>query len=81
MQGQQSLDKCANEACSETFNSLGEGKLFVFPISNAGAWRLPQGMRQKVLWLCETCCKNMLLELDHDGHSVKLLPRESCKAA
>ena len=81
MHGRKSLDKCANDNCSAEFKSLGEGQLFVFPVSNPGAWKLPHGSRQKILWLCDDCCKTLALELDNDSTRVRVVRRENQKAA
>jgi hypothetical protein len=81
MRGRKSLDKCANDNCSAKFRSLGEGELFVFPVSNPRVWQLPHGSRQKILWLCDDCCKTLALELDENSARVRVVARETRKAA
>jgi len=81
MHGRKSLDKCANDNCSAKFKSLGEGRLFVFPVSNPGAWKLPHGSRQKILWLCDDCCKTLALELDKNSAHVRVVSRQETKKA
>ena len=81
MHRRKSLDKCANDHCSAKFKSLGEGELFVFPVNNPGAWQLPHGSRQKILWLCDDCRKIFTLELDGNSTQVRVVRREIQKAA
>jgi hypothetical protein len=81
MQGGISLDKCANEKCSALFRSLGEGKLFVFSVTNPTAWNLPKGLRQKVIWVCDACRKDFFIEINQETCAVELVPREDTKAA
>jgi hypothetical protein len=81
MHQRKSLEKCANDSCSATFKSLGEGELFVFPVSNPRAWQLPNGSRQKILWLCDDCCKIFTLQVDSNSTHVRVVRRETQKAA
>jgi hypothetical protein len=81
MQGQTSLDKCANKDCSAEFTTFGAGELFVFPVTNGSTWNPPLGAKQKVLWLCDKCCRDLSIRLDHDTGLAEVVPVIHGKAA
>ena len=81
MQTTMSLEKCANEKCSAVFTSLGEGKFFVFSISEPTIWSLPKGMRQKALWLCDVCHKMFSLQVNQNTGEAEIVPLPRSKTA
>lgn len=77
------LSKCANPECSEPFQYLRSGKLFLLPVDSvspnggpAGP-QLVEGQRsqRKVehFWLCGSCIKTMTLAYD-PGKGVVMVP-------
>ncbi|MBZ5566374.1 MAG: hypothetical protein LAN64_00840 [Acidobacteriia bacterium] len=74
------IEKCANHACCAQFRYLHEGKLFVMETDGPDASAVTRGADSagKVrtlqhFWLCDTCCKTMVVT--HDPHDrVKVIP-------
>ena len=73
MNANSDVSTCANPTCGEKFARLGDGQLFVFPITNPQAWGLPQHAKQKVIWLCEGCCHEYHVRFDRRHHSAQLV--------
>ena len=76
------LDKCSNPACSASFRSLRDGKLFVTEVeadyhsSVSGHQRLRQ-----YFWLCNSCCRSMTITVDkRTGAHVVPLPESAIAA-
>jgi hypothetical protein len=58
---QTSVSTCANPSCEAEFKRLGKGKLFILPDNpSANVNRL----RQKAIWLCDSCAREF--EVVHD---------------
>ncbi len=70
-----SLDTCANPTCPAKFKKLGEGVLIAKSVDDAPAWGLPQGKKQKVVWLCAECAKSFDLVFDRSKNQVLLRRR------
>ena len=68
------LDRCANPACSATFRSLRDGRMFVteFEADNWSSASRPARQRQ-YFWLCESCCRTMTI-IAEKGKRVRVLP-------
>lgn len=61
------LNKCANPACSATFRSLRDGRVFVIEL-------VPERQRQ-YFWLCNFCSRTMTVIMDKEkGFQVVALP-------
>jgi len=73
------VDKCANQECPHHFRKIGQGKLYVFPVSDPKAWGLPGGLRQKVVWLCESCKQHYYVRLDRTAHTAIVVTRREHK--
>ena len=78
------LSKCLNQNCSETFQYLGQGRLYRIDFTEAGRKRAQAGKqspssnlsksdRMEHFWLCENCAATMTIELSEDG-AVRLVP-------
>ncbi len=67
------VEKCANSACSATFHSLREGRVFV--IEGEGGSQLEHGRSRELryFWLCNTCCRTMTVVAEKGG--IKLAPQ------
>lgn len=67
------VSRCANSKCGAEFRRLGEGKLFVGPANpKANATRL----RQKAVWLCDSCALKFRVQFDESRESYKLVRSE-----
>jgi hypothetical protein len=68
------VEKCANPACSATFRSLRDGRLFVketqihSPSDGKGLSR-----QLHYLWLCKSCCQTMTV-VTEKGVGVRVVP-------
>ncbi|HUN87457.1 MAG TPA: hypothetical protein VMU28_01625 [Terriglobales bacterium] len=67
------VSTCANPTCREKFVRLGSGELFVFPITDPQAWGLSLHVKQKVIWLCDSCCSHYYVRIDRRHHSAQLV--------
>lgn len=72
---------CANPECKSKFTRLGDGELFVFPVSDPKAWGLPPQVRQKVFWLCNHCCPKFHVRVDRRHHSAQVVQRPATRTA
>lgn len=68
-----SVAECANPECNARFERFGLGQLFVFPIDDPLGWALPEHAKQKVVWLCSTCCQQMHVRLNRRKKNVQLV--------
>lgn len=68
------LDKCINPACSATFHSLRDGRVFVTEVeadyqsSTSGRAR-----QRQYFWLCNSCCRTMTVVAEK-GKRVQVVP-------
>lgn len=69
------VSKCAHPQCSHKFARLGDGELFVFPVHDPKAWGLSADTKQKVFWLCTTCCLKYRVRLDRRHQAAQLVRR------
>ncbi len=76
-----SIAECANPHCNTPFQRFGSGRLFVFPISEAAEWNLPENTNQKVVWLCSACCERMYVRLDRKKKMVQIVRKHVSKAS
>ncbi len=68
------VEKCANPACSATFHSLREGRLFVKEIDSDPRGDGQEHSRQlHYYWLCHSCCRTMMV-IAEKGKEVKVVP-------
>jgi hypothetical protein len=71
------LDKCANPACSEIFRRLRDGRVFVIEVESSAS--SPPHQRQH-FWLCNSCCRSMMVVVDKDK-GVQVRPRPESETA
>ncbi len=63
---QSQVSQCAAPACECNWHRMGEGKLFVFHVKEAGT-----AVREtKIVWLCENCFDSWEVSLDKNGRIV-----------
>jgi hypothetical protein len=77
MEATASIAQCANPGCSRRFEKFGVGQLFVFPISDPVEWGLPAHAKQKVVWLCSVCSKQMQVRLNRRKRVVQLVKKSA----
>lgn len=83
------LSKCLNPGCSETFQYMGQGRLFRIDFAEVGRRRTVSGTKEVIaavpvkarpmehFWLCESCAAAMTIEFGDSGE-VHLVRIESC---
>jgi hypothetical protein len=68
------VKKCANTACSASFRSLRDGRVFVMEVEGAprsgGSGRSRQ---PHYFWLCNSCCRTMTV-VTEKGQGIKVAP-------
>lgn len=68
------LDKCANPACSATFRTLRDGRVFVTEVEadyqSSASGRIRQ---RQYFWLCNSCCRSMTV-VAAKGKRVQVVP-------
>ncbi len=75
------VGKCANPACSASFHSLRDGKVFVKEVEVEVAPTTEGRRRARALryvWLCNVCCQKFAVEV-RDG-TINLAARRSGQA-
>lgn len=77
MNARSDVSTCANPKCESKFVRLGNGELFVFPVTDPKAWGLPPQVKQKVLWLCDNCCPKYYVRFDRRHHSAQIAQKPS----
>jgi hypothetical protein len=70
------LDKCANPACSETFRRLRDGRVFVIEVESSAS----RPHQRQHFWLCNSCCRSMMVVVDKDK-GVQVRPRPESETA
>jgi len=78
------ISSCANPKCGSEFKRLGGGNLTVYLVDDPVAWGLPEHIKQRALWLCDTCASQMYIRLDRLRHVVRFvrkLPAQNSKTA
>src|SRR5579884_4179136 len=75
-----SIAECANPHCKTPFQRFGSGRLFVFPISEAMEWNLPEHAKQKVVWLCSSCSEHMYVRLNRKKRVVQIVRKHGSNA-
>ena len=75
MNAQSDVSICANPNCTSKFVRLGEGEVFVFPLTDPKEWGLPSHVKQKVFWLCDGCCPKYYIRLDRRHKSAQVVHR------
>lgn len=75
------LNKCASPACSATFHSLRDGRVFVKEVES-GARVDGEGHSRQLhyFWLCKSCCRSMTVIVEN-GKGVKVVPLPACATA
>lgn len=68
------LDKCANPACSATFRSLRDGRVFVTEVE-ADYWSSAnnRARQRQYFWLCNSCCRTMTV-IAEKGKRFQVVP-------
>ena len=83
------LSKCLNPQCSETFQYLGQGRLFRIDFSESERKVAPAGKRPPArsktppiehFWLCEKCSAKMTIDFTEEGE-VRAVPIEKARPA
>lgn len=69
------LDRCANNGCEAQYRRYGEGELFVFVVDDPEAWGLAANVKQKVVWLCDSCCRECYVRLDRRRYTAQVVRR------
>jgi len=77
MEAAVSVAQCANPNCSVPFDRFGVGELFVFPITDPIEWALPPHAKQKVVWLCSSCCQHLRVRLNRQKRNVQLVKKRA----
>ncbi len=75
MNAKTDVSSCAYPKCGSKFVRFGDGELFVFPVADPNAWGLPQTAKQKVFWLCDSCCSKFYVRLDRRHHTAQVVNR------
>jgi len=52
------VEECANPACSVSFHSLREGRVFVIQVEDDSRSGV-RSLLPRYYWLCKTCCRTM----------------------
>ena len=75
MNAKTDVSVCARPECGSKFVRFGDGELFVFSVADPKAWGLPSHAKQKVFWLCNSCCREYHVKVDRRHHSAEVVHR------
>ena len=68
------VHKCANAACSASFHTLRDGRVFVKEVENDARSSGNGLCRQlRYFWLCGVCCRTLTVIVEK-GQAVKIVP-------